>query len=547
MKREEVTAGLGSRASLGPLIERSPRRPAWEEVVHSGPARRLPKSQQRIRPDTVTSVAALSLLGLLLALATTLLLFLTKRPLTVQGDTIALVRGIPAIGHCLGHAVLFRCNQYVAAHSALGHPVTPITLYPLIQTVPAVLMYASGLSQLDIREGLGWINFIAVIVVASVILRWSYRRGGLSLAVVAGLLLLPGMLLAYSVQTLGEPLAAVAFIAVVLAALRPDSVSRFLLPFAIIATISKETAAPFVVLYGFAAIMLSGARPATKRGALGRLLMGVATGVALDAGFNVFRYGSVLNRAYLNIPHTLDGAAVGANSLALLVSPNGGIFWFWPGVGISLIALILAAVRWPAWRAADLEPHHVRTGVVIALVAFVGYGVFLGMWSDPMGWYAWGPRLFIPGAAPLVVLALPLIGPRLRQVWLSVPVIMSMSIAAMVVLLPTIGIISDGFAFNKEMAMALATVRYRPECHDRTATADSLWESCQRTEEWRMVGMPLVDAVPTSFSAHRVYWVAVASAEAAILLSVGYSRLDQDRFRWRHRIDPRVHSVSEPA
>lgn len=57
---------------------------------------------------------------------------------------------------------------------------------------------------------------------------WSYRRSGTPLAVLCGVLIVPGMLLPYTAQSFGEPLAVAAFGALVLAALRCDQVSKLL-------------------------------------------------------------------------------------------------------------------------------------------------------------------------------------------------------------------------------------------------------------------------------------------------------------------------------
>ena len=76
-----------------------------------------------------------------------------------------------------------------------------------------------------------------------------------------GLLFIPGLLLASSIQTFSEPLAVVLITGVIVSGLHSDRVSPQLLPVAVAATITRETAAPFVMAFGLVAVALSHASP----------------------------------------------------------------------------------------------------------------------------------------------------------------------------------------------------------------------------------------------------------------------------------------------
>lgn len=434
---------------------------------------------------------------------------------TTSGDTTALVKGLPSIDTCLTHAVFTRCYDY-----AQSHGLDTVSKLPLLQSVPAWLLREVGFSAAGTIAGLRWLNFFVVLGILIVALRWAYLRSGPALTVAGGLLLVPGLLIAYSVQSLSEPLAAAAFIGLVVAGLRRDRVSHLLAPAAVLATVSKETAAPFVLLFGLAAIGLSGARSRTRISALMNLAAGVAVGLVLDAGFNLFRYGTLLNPKYLDESRSTI-AMVPLNAAALLVSPNGGVSWFWPGVGVSIVVLIVALLgRLPSGGL--ISRRHLRIGAALTLIALAGYLVSLGDWWDPMGWYAWGPRLLIPTAAPVVMLALPVLGNRWRRdtrIPLAAGILLLASSTA--VLLPTLGYT---FGLGSDTSMIDATFAHRPQCVGVSITKQtSLWESCARTEDWRPVDMPLAVSVPGSLRFYR-YWLTFAGAVLAMIIWIGLAR-----------------------
>lgn len=333
------------------------------------------------------------------------------------------------------------------------------------------------------------------------------------------------MLVAYSVQTFSELLAAAVLMSLVIAGLCADRASLYLLPLAVVATISKETAAPFVLAFGLAAIILSPARPALRRRAVVLLIIGVALGLLLNISFNVFKYGTFLNHAYLSEPRSSHLMAA-INVVALLVSPNAGIVWFWPGVAIAggiLVTRIRRGMRFAKMDRQVPNRRRVLAAAVITTSAFLAYVVSLSLWWDPTGWYSWGPRLLLPAAAPTIVLALACIaGAGLGRAWLKLPVAIPLGILAIAILVPTMG---STFGTENQSSMYYATWSYRPECLPQEATPGSRnYESCERTEQWRPVGMPLVESIPRSFSGHEGYWPALSDAGLAVILAIASGR-----------------------
>jgi hypothetical protein len=120
---------------------------------------------------------------------------------------------------------------------------------------------------------------------------------------------------------------------------------------------------------------------------------------------------------------------------AVLVSPSGGIFVYWPAACVLLLAACLLALA--RRRAVDRRPALVLVAVIVGLT--LGFA----SWWTPFGWGAYGPRLALPWGLPLVLLALVaygdelgrLVRPLLERLWLLVLV----AAALFVLTLPNIG------------------------------------------------------------------------------------------------------------
>jgi hypothetical protein len=417
----------------------------------------------------------------------------------LTGDTKALVTGLPAITRCLGAGRLTSCNRLPAVAS------NGVSKFPLLQTIPALVLRQISQRIGVVIDGLALANALVVVAFFAVVAYWSYRRAGTGLAVVALFLLVPGMLTAYTAQSFGEPLAAAAFGLVVLCALRRDRPSPWLIPAAIAATVSKEVAAPLVILFGVAAIAASNGSRSTMRRSSINLVAGTVIGLILNAAFNVFRYGTLLNHVYLS-----EGSArtenVPINAIGMLVAPNAGLLWFWPGAIAAVAVLAIAAGR-------ERIPRPTRIGAVIGLVAFIVAVLSCATWWDPFGWYAWGPRLMLPGATATVTLAIGMITRAdLRRRWFT-PLGMGLTaIVAFGVLLPTVGSVFYGGSTQSDSI--IATWATRPECRPVTRLPSGLNDSCTTTEAWRLSSLPLTHSIPGI--AQPTYWLTMLCVAVAI-------------------------------
>jgi hypothetical protein len=424
-----------------------------------------------------------------------------------SGDIRALIAGLPGISRCFGAHVITACNAHGGGVSA----------FPLIQIVPAYLLHELGLSPAANESSLTWLNALVTVLFCAVVLRWCHRRGGVSLAVLGGLLLIPGMLIPYTAQSFGEPLATAAFGCMCLAALRTDRTSPWLIPLSFVATVSKDTAAPFVILLALAGIAMSGSTSKIARRSVRSLAIGVGVGLLCAAAFNVFRYGGVTDTAYLQYPPSTPGM-VGNSTLGLLVSPNGGISWFWPG---TIIAAVVLAVTLARGTRSELDPRRVRVAAALGLVALAGSIVVLAFWWQPYGWYAWGPRLLMPVAPAIIILALSMLSShQITRYWLSPSGAIALAVIAVLVVAPSVGVVFNWHAYT---AQVTSTWKQLPECRPRHGTPykRSLVEHCLRFSAWETKDMNLRKAVPATMGGHRWYWGTFIVAAASISIWAG--------------------------
>ena len=162
-------------------------------------------------------------------------------------------------------------------------------------------------------------------------------------------------------------------------------------------------------------------------------------------------------------------------------------------------------------------------------MCFGAHVVSLSLWWDPTGRVSWGPRLLLPAAAPTIVIALSAL--RMTEVGrgrLRPSLALPLAVVSIVVLVPTLG---AAFGSGKsQSSMLYATWSHRPNCTpDRARPGTKLYESCERTEDWRLVGMPLVESVPRGLWGQEGHWVALASASIAVILALRRGRRVDDK------------------
>lgn len=302
----------------------------------------------------------------------------------VQGDTQELLFSVDGIRHCLSAGQWTNC---LAASK-----------WPLLQYLPALPLRWSGVPLDRIGYLLAHLSIAAFGGVLAVTWGTLALRSRL-VAAAAVLLLSSGLPLHYSNSSFGEALSAFVATAFVGAWLQRRG-AGVVGALALLTCLSKEIALPFVGLLGAICAAVHRERGTTWGGLarqestrLAGAGCGMALGLALSIGANIFRFGVPYNAAYLFEADWAPPLRLQAEFfVALWIAPNAGLLFFWP-----LLVLALAVLPLVAWRL------HRRRAAEVDWLPMIGLALFLltltatlAHWWAPFGWWAWGSRLIFP-------------------------------------------------------------------------------------------------------------------------------------------------------
>ena len=293
----------------------------------------------------------------------------------ITGDTVVLIHDTDGILDCLRSGTWHGCT---------------IVHFPLLQFIPSVLLRAWNASDTTLFvffARLNWAAFAATVVLTW----WSLQKeASRTVALVAVFVLLTSPLLPYTVETFSEPTAAfliLAFSVAVVGGARLHWVAGLCL----LSAFTKETAPSFLFLIGLLGFFRRRDAPLLKTKYTAVLLLATGIGVAINSGFNYFRYDSVLNVQLLAPDFRVDTLEQGVlNFAGIWLSPNGGALSFWPSFACICVVILFAAVA--AQRYWHASPWPAR---LLALL-LLGLSAGLSSWYAPHGWIAWGPRLLLP-------------------------------------------------------------------------------------------------------------------------------------------------------
>jgi hypothetical protein len=322
-----------------------------------------------------------------LVCAAVLMGFLVVRAITswrTDGDTVVLVAHAEQIIQCLRSGIFHGCT---------------IVHFPLFQFIPALVLQLWSASDATIFAFFARLNCASFV--ATVLLTWwgLQKQTSVAVALIAVFVLLTSPLLPYTVGTFNEPTAAfitLAFAVLVVAGAHHGWMGVL----CFLAAITKETAAPFLFLIGILGLFRRHPPPSQVR-YMGALLIAIAGGIAVNSGFNYFRYNSLLNVQNLAREFRVDSLEQGAmNFVGMWLSPNGGTIPFWPSFALLCVGLLLAAVAArPQWEM-EIGPWPGRLLALLLLAMTAG----LSSWYAPHGWIAWGPRLLLPWLPAIIYL-----------------------------------------------------------------------------------------------------------------------------------------------
>ena len=429
------------------------------------------------------------------------------RPWTA-GDTPFVLDGTSALLDCLGRGDFVGCRE--SAELDYWGLTTPIGDWPPLQYLVDLASIGLGLETHNDRELVLSLLSVAGVVgsmaLAFTVLSHTGQRPwfwGFLLVVMTS------PLIAYARSTSGEALATGLLVALVAAAVLRAPPLLIALA-ALAAALTKETSYPFVAVLGLLGLLLAAQRtglPVRRHVIWGAV--GLAAAFVLASAFNVIRFGSILNENYLEPElHTPGVGRKLEYVLAALVSPSGGMLFFWPAASLVLAAACVAPFFGPSDQKLDRRPALLLAAVSVVLL----FG--FASWWTPFGWFAYGPRLMLPWVLPLVLLALVAYGQRIGELAgrLLAPLWRTLLVFAVVLALalPHVGYLWQPSSIGGFFA--------HPECDAPWRMGVEEFHACQHEQIWFGQPKPLyaIDGVATTGGA--LTGVVVAAGLLACLL-----------------------------
>jgi hypothetical protein len=430
----------------------------------------------------------------------------------VAGDTPFVLDGSNAFLTCFSHHDYSACG-FTGKLNYWGL-MSPIGDWPLLQHVPDLIAVELGITGHPDRT-----RILATLSVAGVVASVGLARVVLSRAGQARwfwgftLIVLSGPILAYARTTAGEMFAMGLLVCLVAATVlqAPPPVVALA---ALGACWTKETAYPFAAALGLLGLVLARRRTARP---IGRHVVwgvaGMALAIVSASLFNIVRFGSALNKNYLDSQlHTPGIGRKLEYTVAVFVSPSGGVFAFWPAASVLLLVACLVPFA-RHWRG-KLDP---RPAIVLIAVTFF-LAVGFASWWTPFGWSAYGPRLALPWVLPLVLIALVAYGEalgsltrRLLAKWWRLLLVGS---GVLAFTLPSVG------SMWRPEAVGGFVRQAKPLCDAPWSGGVAKWHACQSDQMWFDRPMPLyaLDGVGSVGGAITSVVVAIGLLGCLILL-----------------------------
>jgi len=423
--------------------------------------------------------------------------------------------GSNALLTCLGNHEFHACG-YTGKLNYWGLN-NPIGDWPLLQHVPDLAAIGLGAdghpARTRVLEVLSVVGIVGSLALARITL---VRVGRAAWFWAFALLVLTSPFLWYARTTSGESFATGLLVCLIAATALPAHPA--LVGLAVIgACWTKETSYPFVAALGLTALVL--ARRRTGRPIRAHVIFGAAgMAVAITATslFNEVRFGHVLNPNLFEAElHTPGIGRRLEYTAAVLVSPSGGVLFFWPAAFLLVLAACIVA-----WRRKDVDGRPAL--VIAAVVLALSFG--FASWWTPFGWSAYGPRLALPWVLPIALLTLVAYGEPLREVVLRT-LVPSWRLAVVAALLLVFTLPNIGQTWRPNQFGRFFAQEQTADCQPPWRGTFTQWNACQHRLMWLHRPMPIYAARGAGSPTGLITTVLVAAGLVGclVLLRAGLS------------------------
>jgi hypothetical protein len=345
------------------------------------------------------------------------------------------------------------------------------------------------MGSFSILTSLAVVSALAVLGMLLLVAFPVRRLLGPEWAVVLAIAIITAPLVVYALLPWGEALAAfLTFAFVVVACQRRPA---WLFALAVLAGITKETAAPFLLVLGLVCARSAADRFLPPTRLLLPLVGGVLAGFAVNLLFNVFRFGTTANIYYTAFPRVPGLGRRFKYAVSLWFAPNVGVLWFWflaavivAGLVVATVLLVIRHLREPlVW----LPP-----AIVVGLIALFTAG--LASWYSPFGWIAWGPRHMLP-FLPAFLLAGVWTAREPMTAGLRWTIQRAVPLAAVTVVVVVLGFAQAGIVWNRApIEFPLVLDAECPALYPIELTTPDYFYGCGLHEAWRLEPLSLWSA-----------------------------------------------------
>ncbi len=412
------------------------------------------------------------------------------------GDSENLVAGTRFALDCLGDGTFRDCGDGVGS-------------FGLLQYLPAAAFIGVGMSDPTAVRALAWLSTLAFVALVGYTL--AVRRASTT---ILAIVVLSGPLLLYSLLPYAEMLGAALGVAFLLAC--RARAPGLILVVGLFAMMSKETAAPFLLVAGWVCARERTDGWLPHRRVTLAIVSGAAVSLAAQAMFNVLRFGGITNDAN-NVPWSrVPGWSLRSRlAWALWGAPNVGIAWFWLAATLVLAGLAIVAVVQFRRAPRDLRAW-LPSAAVLALPVAMTIG--LASWYSTFGWLAWGPRLSLSLLPVFVVAAVHAGGDEmaagLRGLVRTPAALAAVTLAVAALALPHAGVVWSGEVIN------LPTQRTEdcPQLLPVTQAEPEYFYGCGLASAWDDDPYFLVEAARGATAPKLIAQIAVVVALGALAL-----------------------------
>jgi hypothetical protein len=395
--------------------------------------------------------------------------------------------------------------------------------FALFQHLPAAFWIKMGSTTGQVMRSLGELNLLSFWVLIVTTTAFFGRRRILE-ALLFALLIVTSPLLVYARSSFGEMTAAALTSLYVMSVITRQK-WWITVGLGLLVGATKDIAAPFVAMLGFAALGPDLIRhPGGLRAHISPIVAASAVALVPGAVFNYFRFGTLVNLEYISILPTINLNTAASYLLGLWFAPNFGLLFFWPAYCAVLCILATTLVSQYSHRSsARLADVSRWLPLLGSMGVLLGLSVGLTRTGFAIAGFSWPPRYLLPWSAAVLTVLLHHYGDELRFILKRTG--NRLVFIGAIVLTFAGGLPNLAVNFRPHRLSAVSNVPFEPGCphqpvpwNARTPEDQEYFLACEYFRMWQPQRFTQIEAVKViaGFTADRSYIVSAVAYGALV-------------------------------